>query len=153
MTTKPKGRCPRHWTAAQRLDRYTKVDPRSGCHLWQASIKPNGYGQLTFRMQRMMAHRLAWIARHGPIPRGKEVCHRCNERRCCNPDHLFLGSRVENMADLKAKWRALRRIPLEAWPADMPAGDLEPIRIFIDGRELVGRVAPRPVSSGRRARG
>src|SRR4051812_21678033 len=133
MTTKkPKARCPRHWTAAQRLARYTKVDPRSGCHLWQASIKPNGYGQLTFRMQRMMAHRLAWIARHGPIPRGKEVCHRCNERRCCTPDHLFLGSRVENMADLKAKWRALRRIPLEAWPAHMPAGDLEPIRIFID---------------------
>jgi hypothetical protein len=37
----------------QRLDHYTKVDPLSGCHIWQRSTKPNGYGQLTFRMRRL----------------------------------------------------------------------------------------------------
>ena len=104
MTNSPsKWRCPRHWTAEQRLARYTKVDPLSGCRIWQASTKPNGYGQLTYRMRRVMAHRLAWIARHGPIPKGLEVCHRCDERRCCNADHLFLGSHAENMADLRIK--------------------------------------------------
>ena len=57
-------RCPGSWTASQRLARFTKVDPLSGCHIWQRSTKPNGYGQLTFRMQRWMTHRLAWVARH-----------------------------------------------------------------------------------------
>ena len=48
------------------------IDPLSGCHIWQRSTKPNGYGQLTYRCQRWMTHRLAWIARHGPIPKSLE---------------------------------------------------------------------------------
>ena len=136
-------RCPRHWTAAQRLARYTKVDPLSGCHIWQASTKPNGYGQLTFHMRRVMPHRLAWIARHGPIPTGLEVCHRCDDRRCCNPDHLFLGSHAENMADLRVKRRARRRVPLEPFPDDIRPADMKPIRIFIGSMEYVGRAVAR----------
>ena len=131
----------------QRLDRYTKVDPLSGCHIWQAATKPNGYGQRTYRMRRMTAHRLAWIARHGPIAKGLEVCHRCNERRCCNPDHLFLGSHADNMADMKAKRRALRRIPLQDHGDDpldgVPEADLAEIRLFLDDREYVGRAVVR----------
>ena len=136
----------------QRLDHYTKVDPLSCCHIWQRSTKPNGYGQLTFRMRRLMAHRVAWIARHGPIAKGLEVCHRCDERRCCNPDHLYLGSHAENMAEMKAKRRALRRLPLDfkggRWPSALPAdvaeADLALVRLFIGDREYVGRVVVRP---------
>jgi HNH endonuclease len=136
----------------QRLDHYTKVDPLSGCHIWQRSTKPNGYGQLTFRMRRLMAHRVAWIARHGPIAKGLEVCHRCDERRCCNPDHLYLGSHAENMAEMKAKRRALRRLPLDfkdgRWPSALPddvdEADLAQVRLFVGDREYVGRVVVRP---------
>jgi hypothetical protein len=149
----PKWRCPGHWTMQQRLDHYTKVDPLSGCHIWQASAKPNGYGQLTFRMRRLMAHRVAWIARHGPIAKGLEVCHRCDERRCCNPDHLYLGSHAENMAEMKAKRRALRRLPLEhgrsGLPADVAEADLAEIRLFIGDREYVGRAVVRPFDPAR----
>ena len=153
---KPNWRCPGHWTMQQRLDRYTKVDPLSGCHIWQRSTKPNGYGQLTFRMQRWMTHRLAWVARHGPIPEGLEVCHRCDERRCCNPDHLYLGSHAENMAEMKAKRRALRRLPLERWRDGLldgvPEADLAHIRLFIGDREYVGRAVVRPFDPARTER-
>ena len=160
-TPEPTGRCPGHWPLQQRLDRYTKVYPLSGCHIWQRSTKPNGYGQLTFRMRRLMAHRAAWIARHGPIRKGLEVCHRCDERRCCNPDHLYLGSHAENMAEMKAKRRALRLLPLELRkgrrPGDSLAGvaeaDLAQIRLFIGDREYVGRVVVRPFDPTRTDRG
>ena len=148
---KSKWRCPRDWTAEQRLAHYTTIDPLSGCRIWQASTKPNGYGQLTFQMRRMMAHRVAWIARHGPIPKGLEVCHRCDERRCCNPDHLFLGSHAENMADLRIKRRARRRIPLEPFPDDLRAADMRPIQLFFGGREYVGRAVVRPFDPYRNA--
>ncbi len=138
---------PRDWSLQQRLSHNIKVDPLSGCHIWQASTKPNGYGQLTFRMRRLMAHRAAWMARYGPIGKGLEVCHRCDERRCCNPDHLYLGSHAENMADMRTKHRAMRRIPLEQ-DEDLldgiPEADLAPIRLFIDDREYVGHAVVRP---------
>jgi hypothetical protein len=140
-------RCPRDWPLQQRISHNVKVDPLSGCHIWQASTKPNGYGQLTYRMRRLMAHRAAWIARHGPIGKGLEVCHRCDERRCCNPDHLYLGSHTENMADMRAKRRALRRIPLACDDDDplhgVPESDLAEIRLFIDDREYVGHAVVR----------
>ena len=148
-------RCPGTWTAAQRLARFTKVDPLSGCHIWQRSTKPNGYGQLTFRCQRWMTHRLAWVTRHGPIAKGLEVCHRCDERRCCNPDHLYLGTHADNMAVMGATRRTLRRIPLEGLRNDPPDADMAPIRLFIGDREYIGRAAVRvfdPLKAGEHLR-
>ena len=50
-----------------------------------------------------LAHRRTWTIRHAPIPKGAVLCHRCDERRCVNPDHLLLGDWRLSMADLKAK--------------------------------------------------
>lgn len=54
------------------------------------------------------AHRLAWIEAHGPIPKGLCVCHRCDNRRCINVEHLFLGTTRDNARDCWAKGRAYK---------------------------------------------
>lgn len=89
------------------MDRVHQV-PWSGCWLWDGSISRKGYGHLSRRGRRLLAHRLAYEAFVGPIEGGMHVCHRCDVPACCNPDHLFLGTHADNMADKCAKQRQTR---------------------------------------------
>jgi len=134
--------CHRQWTAAQRLDHDTRRDPVSGCLIWQGGLNNNGYGHLSFKNRHYLAHRLAWITSKGPIPPGTVVCHRCDERRCVNADHLFLATQAVNMADLRAK----RRLWVDEHPVrleDMPAADVAPIRVRYRGIEFIGQAIAR----------
>lgn len=56
-------------------------------------------------IQKMLAHRAAWIAEFGEIPSGQYVLHKCDNPRCCNPAHLFLGTLQDNNEDRKNKGR------------------------------------------------
>jgi hypothetical protein len=77
----------------------------SGCHEWLRALSNNGYGQLWWQGKRSYAHRIAYERANGPIPAGKMVLHRCDNRKCINLEHLFLGSSRDNQRDMRAKGR------------------------------------------------
>ena len=80
------------------------------CWNWTRSVSRLGYGQLRFRKKIHSAHRIAWVLTFPDIPIVDKVLHRCDNRRCCNPIHLFLGSQADNMRDMAAKNRNFKAI-------------------------------------------
>lgn len=85
----------------QRIERPS--DP-GACHEWTGATT-RGYGCIRINRRTTPTHRLAWTLSRGPIPEGLWVLHRCDNRLCCNADHLFLGDVRANVSDMVAKGR------------------------------------------------
>ena len=77
----------------------------SGCFQWKSPANKNGYGQFSLKDRNYLAHRASWILHRGEIPRGLFVLHKCDNRLCVNPDHLFLGTQRQNIHDMIKKGR------------------------------------------------
>lgn len=92
------------------LERFEQKYQRapSGCWLWQRSIR-DGYGRTEADGRKIGAHRRSWELHRGPIPAGLFVLHKCDVPHCVNPDHLFLGTHLDNMADMVAKERTVKK--------------------------------------------
>lgn len=82
-----------------------KVNAENGCWEWIGAIDRGGYGAINFEGKVRKAHRLSHELFKGPIPEDLHICHKCDNRKCVNPEHLFPGTRFDNMQDCVQKGR------------------------------------------------
>jgi len=82
-----------------------KITGPDDCWEWQAGLFDVGYGVFHADKETRRAHCVSWEFAYGPIPSDKWVLHRCDNRKCVNPHHLFLGTALDNAQDRKSKGR------------------------------------------------
>lgn len=142
--------------AFERFNEKYIPEPNSGCWIWTAScISQHRYGFFRYK-NTTKAHRASWMLHHGDIPKGMLVCHKCDVRECVNPDHLFLGTHLDNNRDRDRKGRHVwKLIPNEAKDrgeachrAKITESDVRAIRASSLGLTEMGRLyglAPRTI--------
>jgi HNH endonuclease len=94
----------------QIIARHALLDSMTGCIEWQAGTSPKGYGMVSVSGVYAQAHRFAYAAANGRIPAGMHVLHKCDNRKCCNPAHLYIGTNDQNIADKIARDRAGKKL-------------------------------------------
>ena len=108
MSTKPKV-IPKPFNQ-EWIDKRIEIDPLRGCWLWILKrLTDSGYGRVYFKGYNYVAHRLFYEKLVGEIPDGLKVLHKCDIRLCVNPDHLWLGTSMDNSRDMLNKGRHISR--------------------------------------------
>jgi len=93
----------RFWS---KIDKQPGLGPKGDCWHWMAARTKFGHGVFTEPPRRyIQSHRFMWKLKHGSIPEGAHILHRCDNPRCVKPDHLFIGDAIENMKDRMRKGR------------------------------------------------
>jgi hypothetical protein len=95
---------------------WSKLTKTDGCWEWAGYIDEDGYGIFKINGNPLRAHRISYLLLVGPIPPGLLVCHKCDNRKCVNPDHLFLGTHLDNSIDCIKKGRRAKHPKQPARP-------------------------------------
>lgn len=103
------------------------VDKTDTCWNWDGRGSIRGYGYICVRLpQHVSAHRFSWMLHNGAIPKGMVICHKCDRPCCVNPNHLFMGTQSNNVADKVSKGRGF--IQLAYANAHLSADQIKEIR-------------------------
>jgi hypothetical protein len=106
---------------------WSKVDVRgpAECWDWQAALFTNGYGAFRFMARQVKAHRMAYELMCGPIPKGLQVNHHCDDKRCVNPAHLYVGDQKQNRQDAVIRGRTAKGLQngMHTHPESRPRGE------------------------------
>lgn len=84
---------------------WTRVTLGDGCWLWHGAHQPDGRGAIGYKGELTTAPRISWLLHFGEIPNGLHVLHKCDVPACVRPEHLFLGTNLDNIKDAQAKGR------------------------------------------------
>lgn len=119
---------------------WSKVDKRGSddCWLWTASVVSGKqpYGRMQWTDGLELAHRIAWsLANNQPLP-DEDVLHTCDNPRCCNPQHLFLGTHDDNMYDMVTKGRASRKYGMANGRAVLTTEEVQEIKEAYASKEF-----------------
>lgn len=130
----------------RRVDKTPGHGPDGDCWVWTEGFNSTGYGQ--FNIPRYLnggkkvvrkSHQMAYELTHGKISEGQSVCHTCDNRPCCNPNHLWLGTRAENIADMVAKDRQAKGEQVGS--AKLTEEEVEQIIALINSGKSLGDIA------------
>lgn len=125
---------------------WSKVDKSGACWVWTGCRDRHGYGQFKppAPVKKLIgAHRMSWMIANSEVPAGLHVCHRCDNRACVNPAHLFVGTNADNVRDRQQKGRT-KSVRGEEHPG-AKIGAVEVVAI----REMVKQGAPQSEVSAR----
>jgi hypothetical protein len=134
-------------------EKIDKISSTNKCWIWTSAIA-NGYGVFWIHGRNQSAHRLAWLFYCGDIPDGWFVCHHCDNKLCVNPQHLFVGTAMDNSRDCVMKGRRHNQDGDKNPAAKLTAKDIVRIRDmraagmfqkliaeqFGVGREAIGKI-------------
>jgi len=84
---------------------WNMVDTSKSCWEWTGRLNKHGYGQISAGNTELLAHRAAYFLSNNDFNKSLCVLHKCDNRKCCNPKHLYQGTHAENMLDMKIKGR------------------------------------------------
>lgn len=105
-----------------------KIWNETCCIEWTYILSAGGYGSFSYDGKTYRSHRLSWMMEHGEIPEGMYICHHCDNPKCVNVNHLFLGTPKDNTADKFSKNRGNLPQGEEHWKSKLTKKDVFKIR-------------------------